>query len=230
MPMADRLIRSTRGERIVGRVVPPLFPPRGPIDVLLVGEAPGPRGADRSGIPFWGDRAGRLLYATLATAGMAEVPDEAWSHWDGVELLRLGLRPRLRNAALSNAVGFCPTRDGRTFCAPRRSDLFDENNRTRMLAELQRAARRCPGRLSVIALGRTAETLLAAIHDEGPDFTLHYLPHPSAQSLAAGRPGTTMEKRTSEWQEQLLRLLQRRPPESTRFMCRSLNLRRSINS
>jgi hypothetical protein len=173
--------------------------------VLLVGEAPGPRGADRSGIPFWGDRSGRLLYETLARAGMARVPDEAWSCWDGAALARLGLRPTLRRAALSNALPYCPTKDGRSFCAPMRADLFDPKNRARMLAEIRRAARRCGRMLSVIALGRKAESLLVAMHDDAPLFTLHYVPHPSAQALA--RRGASMQTVRAEWQDHLLRLL-----------------------
>jgi uracil-DNA glycosylase len=47
------------------------------VRVLLLGEAPGPRGADQSGIPFWGDRAGVLVYRALERAGLARVPAEA---------------------------------------------------------------------------------------------------------------------------------------------------------
>lgn len=46
----------------------------GPLDapILVLGMAPGLRGANRTGRPFTGDHAGRLLYATLLTAGLAE--------------------------------------------------------------------------------------------------------------------------------------------------------------
>ena len=48
--------------------------PWGPLDapVLIVGLAPGLRGANRTGRPFTGDYAGDLLYATLLEFGLAE--------------------------------------------------------------------------------------------------------------------------------------------------------------
>ena len=46
----------------------------GPRDaaILVLGMAPGLRGANRTGRPFTGDHAGKLLYATLLAAGLAE--------------------------------------------------------------------------------------------------------------------------------------------------------------
>src|ERR1700691_3421296 len=56
----------------------------GPIDahLLIVGLAPGLRGANRTGRPFTGDYAGDLLYATLkefgfATAQYGATPDDS---------------------------------------------------------------------------------------------------------------------------------------------------------
>ena len=46
-------------------VSPPFFPTAGSVSALIYGEAPGPNGADKSGIPFFGDRAGRPLYEAL---------------------------------------------------------------------------------------------------------------------------------------------------------------------
>ena len=48
-------------------------PSFGPVDaaVLIVGLAPGLRGANRTGRPFTGDYAGDLLYATLLATGFA---------------------------------------------------------------------------------------------------------------------------------------------------------------
>lgn len=40
--------------------------------ILVLGMAPGQRGANRTGRPFTGDHAGRLLYATLLKYGLAE--------------------------------------------------------------------------------------------------------------------------------------------------------------
>ena len=89
--------------RIQGHPVPALFPASGPVSVMLFGEAPGPRGADQSGIPFWGDGAGITVYRALAATGRAEVPGAAWGDWDGARFKALGLAPRLHGTALSNA-------------------------------------------------------------------------------------------------------------------------------
>jgi uracil-DNA glycosylase family 4 len=55
----------------------------GPLDapILVLGMAPGLRGANRTGRPFTGDHAGRLLYQTLLAQGLArgqyeERPDD----------------------------------------------------------------------------------------------------------------------------------------------------------
>ena len=66
--------------------------------LLVVGLAPGVRGANRTGRPFTGDYAGQLLYATLLKYGFAagqylERPD------DGLELL---------NCRITNAVRCVP--------------------------------------------------------------------------------------------------------------------------
>lgn len=39
--------------------------------IVFIGEAPGRHGADRSGIPFWGDRSGRVLRRILVRVGLA---------------------------------------------------------------------------------------------------------------------------------------------------------------
>lgn len=80
--------------------VPTWLPPEGPqsVDLLIVGLAPGLRGANRTGRPFTGDFAGDLLYATLKKYGFAEGEFEA--------------RPddslTLRNTAITNAVRCVP--------------------------------------------------------------------------------------------------------------------------
>ena len=53
--------------------VPSFLPPEGPesVKLLIVGLAPGVRGANRTGRPFTGDYAGDLLYATMIRFGMA---------------------------------------------------------------------------------------------------------------------------------------------------------------
>ena len=167
--------------------VSPLFPTAGPVWVLLVGEAPGPRGADQSGIPFWGDRAGKIVYQTLSRAGLAEVPDEAWDSWDGKILKERGLIPILRGAALGNAYPICPTKDGQTFRAPTDAELRAPENLARIRGDVARAASLCPGRLRIIALGKRALWLFGRMED-APEFELCVLPHPSAQGLLQGAP------------------------------------------
>jgi uracil-DNA glycosylase len=60
----------------------------GPRDsrLLIVGLAPGLRGANRTGRPFTGDYAGDLLYGTLLEFGFAEGPYEARPD-DGLKLV-----------------------------------------------------------------------------------------------------------------------------------------------
>ncbi len=56
-------------------------------ELLIVGLAPGLRGANRTGRPFTGDYAGDLLYATLLKFGLASGTYEARPD-DGLRLLR----------------------------------------------------------------------------------------------------------------------------------------------
>lgn len=174
--------------RIQGRRVEALFPAEGPILVLLMGEAPGPLGADQSGLPFWGDRAGQLVYRALERAGMAEVPVPAWEDWDGGRFAAAGLRPTLRGAVLGNAFPSCPTDDGQKFRAPKDRELRDPANLARLGADLAKAAARCPGRLRIIGLGRRAAWVLDQLTD-APPYDLVVLPHPSAQGLLQAAPG-----------------------------------------
>jgi uracil-DNA glycosylase len=158
------------------------------VHVMLFGEAPGPLGADKSGIPFWGDRAGRPVYQALEMAGLAQVPPEAYEDWDGARLKARGLAPSLRGVALSNAFPSCPTRDGQTFKAPTDRELATLENLARIGRELSTAAGRCPGRLRVIAMGKRAEWLFHRLEGR-PAFDLFTLPHPSAQGLLQAAPG-----------------------------------------
>ena len=174
--------------RILQTPVDPLFPLSGIVRVMLYGEAPGPLGADKSGFPFWGDRAGKPVYRALESAGLAKVPQNAYSDWGGARLKALGLQPALEQVALSNAFPTCPTRDGQTFRAPSDAELRSPENLARLEWELHEGMRRCPQRLRVIALGRRAAWIL---HPLGAnlDFELCELPHPSAQGLLQAAPG-----------------------------------------
>jgi len=196
--------------RILQTQVAPLFPPDGAVRVMLFGEAPGPRGADQSGIPFWGDRAGVLVYRALEQAGLARVPHEAYVVWDGARFKQQGLFPELRGAALSNAFPSCPTRDGQTFKTPTDAELRHPANLERIQAELHRAAERCDGTLKVITLGKRAQWLFQRLPG-APPFQLHGLPHPSAQGLLQAAPGKGKGLKLAdlqlEWESQLASLL-----------------------
>ena len=197
--------------RIQGTPVPALFPDSGPVSAMLFGEAPGPRGADQSGLPFWGDGAGITVYRALAATGRAEVPEAAWEDWDGARFKALGLVPCLHRTALSNAYPACPTRDGEHFHAPSNRDLLDPVNLARLAAELTRATEGRTAPLRVIAFGKRAEWVLGRLPD-APAFELHALPHPSAQGLLQGAPnrgkGLKLADLRTAWQEQLQTLLE----------------------
>ncbi len=195
--------------RILGTSVPALFPEEGPVRVFLMGEAPGPRGADQSGIPFWGDRAGLLVYRALEAAGLAEVPKAAWAPWDGARFRAEGLRPRLRGAALGNAYPSCPTDDGHAFRAPKDRELKSEPNLTRLRRELGEACSRSGGSLRIVTFGKRALVLRDPLHDLPLEW--HALPHPSAQGLLQAAPGKGRGMKLSDlqaaWEAELGRLL-----------------------
>src|SRR5437016_7219668 len=77
-----------------------VVPPFGPLDarLLIVGLAPGLRGANRTGRPFTGDYAGDLLYATLAEYGFSRGTFDARPD-DGLTLI---------DARITNAVHCVP--------------------------------------------------------------------------------------------------------------------------
>jgi len=186
---------------------------------MLFGEAPGPRGADQSGIPFWGDGAGITVYRALVAANRAEVPDAAWEDWDGARFKALGLVPKLHGTALSNAYPSCPTKDGEHFHAPSNKDLLAPANLARLVSELTQAAP-----LRVIAFGKRAEWVLARL--EGvPPFELHALPHPSAQGLLQAAPGKgkglKLDGLRAEWETRLRGLLELARPGSPGGQSRS---------
>ena len=197
--------------RILQTQVAPLFPPSGPVRVMLFGEAPGPRGADQSGIPFWGDRAGMCVYRALEAAGLALVPAEAYLDWDGALFKARGLAPVLAGAALSNAFPLGPTRDFQTFRAPTDAELLGAANQARLLAELGAAAGRCAGLLKVIAMGKRAQWVFGRL-EGAPAFQLHVLPHPSAQGLLQAAPGKGKGLKLDDlrrgWEDRLASLLE----------------------
>ncbi len=220
---APKKAADTQG-RILGTCVAPLFPPRGPVRTLIYGEAPGPRGADKSGFPFFGDKSGALLWGALVESGRATLHTTTGARpravaepaelvtFDGSALARLGVVPRLAGVALSNAYPVCPTDDRVSFRAPTRRELASPENLARVAAELAEARRR--GLEQVVTLGRTADWLVGTKLGARDDPTLRYatLVHPSPLGLmtllARRRDGTRMAELRGEWKAELVRLLE----------------------
>lgn len=120
-------------------------PSFGPVSapLLIVGLAPGLRGANRTGRPFTGDFAGDLLYATLLEFGLAS----------GVYAADPGDGLKLRSARITNAVRCVP---------PQNKPLPVEINTCRPF--LTQTIRAMTGLKAVVALGRVAhESTLRAL-------------------------------------------------------------------
>lgn len=120
-------------------------PSFGPIDarLLIVGLAPGLRGANRTGRPFTGDYAGDLLYATLKEYGFARGEFQARAD-DTLELV---------DARITNAVRCVP---------PENKPTPAEINTCREF--LAPTIREMPRLKAVVALGRVAhETVVKAL-------------------------------------------------------------------
>lgn len=195
--------------QISGRAVAPLVPrdPDAPIRAVLVGEAPGPRGADQSGIPFLGDRAGRPLYAALQAAGLLYWDvDPTGVAWDGAALIAAGVRPILSHALLTNAYDRCPTDDGERFRAPSRAERESPANLARLRRDIEYAVAR--GANSICCLGKVAAGVVTLLD---LPLMLHALPHPSAQGLLTSAPdrgrGARMADLEAAWVANLAALL-----------------------
>jgi uracil-DNA glycosylase len=109
--------------------------------LLVVGLAPGLRGANRTGRPFTGDYAGDLLYRTLIEFGFATGPYEARPD-DGLVLI---------DAAITNAVRCVP---------PENKPVPAEIRTCRSFLSATIAA--MPRLAAIVALGRIAHDSTAA--------------------------------------------------------------------
>ena len=148
--------------------------------LLVVGLAPGLRGANRTGRPFTGDYAGDLLYRTLLAFGFASGTYEARPD-DGLTL---------HDAAITNAVRCVP---------PENKPLPIEIRTCRQFLSATIAA--MPRLRIIVALGRIAhESVVAAlghrqkavpfghgaVHVVGMDLTLHDSYHCSRYNTNTG--------------------------------------------
>jgi uracil-DNA glycosylase family 4 len=139
-------------------------PSFGPIEarLLIVGLAPGLRGANRTGRPFTGDYAGDLLYQTLCEFGFARGHYQARPE-DGLELI---------DCRITNAVRCVPPENKPT-------PLEITTCRQFLTATIAEMPRLC----AVLALGRIAhETLLVA---QDVRRSLHPFSHGGNHALGA---------------------------------------------
>jgi len=124
-------------------------PSFGPLDasLLIVGLAPGQKGANRTGRPFTGDHAGDLLYATLLRHGLAAGRYGA-DPSDGLQLI--GCR-------ITNAVRCLP---------PQNKPVGAEINACRPYLQAELAG--LPHLKAVLALGRIAHESVVRALGERP--------------------------------------------------------------
>ncbi len=130
--------------------------------LVIIGLAPGLKGANRTGRPFTGDYAGDLLYATLQKFGLA-VGDYRQSPDDSL---------RLRNTLIANAVACVPPENKPTPLEQKTCRQF----LTRRLSEQRPRA--------YLALGRIAhDSLLTAL---GEKKSAHPFGHGAEHRLSSG--------------------------------------------
>jgi uracil-DNA glycosylase family 4 len=112
-------------------------PSFGPIDarLLIIGLAPGLRGANRTGRPFTGDYAGDLLYATLKEFGFAQGTYEARPD-DGLTLIDCRITNAVRCVPPENR----PTPAEITTCREFLSATIKEMTKLRAMVTLGRIA------------------------------------------------------------------------------------------
>jgi uracil-DNA glycosylase family 4 len=99
--------------------VPAFLPPEGEdaVRLLIIGLAPGLRGANRTGRPFTGDYAGDLLYSTLISHGFAQGKFEARID-DSLELIGTAIVNAVRCVPPENKPVGAEISTCRTFLIP----------------------------------------------------------------------------------------------------------------
>jgi uracil-DNA glycosylase len=130
--------------------VVPYFPRAPHPQLLVIGEAPGPLGANRTGFPFWGDHSGLDLYGLIESLGLLDAPLERWKR--GADLS--GTQPPPGRYAITNACPQMPLLPDGGFCAPEPARLEQES--ARLADEVKALAPR-----AVLACGKAAAFTLA---------------------------------------------------------------------
>ena len=162
-------------------------------ELLIVGLAPGLKGANQTGRPFTGDYAGDLLYATLIKFGFAQGRYDARAD-DGLQLT---------NAMITNAVRCVPPQNKPIGSEIKTCRTF-LRNRIDLLPELK----------LMIVLGRIAhESVVATVGGVQKDFKfshggLHDLPsgHKMLDSYHCSRYNTNTGRLTTEMFEDVFRV------------------------
>lgn len=109
-----------------GKIVPLLR--HGQPRLLLIGEAPGPRGASLSGYPFWGDVSGKQIYALFGELGLLHEPPRLPERVAG----RPVGQPPAGDYAVTNACQQMPWDETKgTFRAPTLAELAAQAPRLR---------------------------------------------------------------------------------------------------
>jgi uracil-DNA glycosylase family 4 len=149
--------------------------------LLIVGLAPGLRGANRTGRPFTGDFSGQLLYDTLIEVGFAR----------GTYAARPDDGLRLVNARITNAVRCVPPANKPLpaeirKCNPFLAATFAEMPRLKAVVALGRVAHDAV-LLALAVPPATARFAHGALHQLGPKLTLFDSYHCSRQNTNTRR-------------------------------------------
>ena len=163
-PLCPRLVEYREEQREqhpswFNAPVPTWEPAAGPsaVRMVVVGMAPGVKGANRTGRPFTGDYAGNLLYETMGTVGFARGTFEADPH-DSLEPV---------GCAVTNAVRCVPPQNKPigaevNNCRPFLVDTLARYENARVLVTLGKIAhdtlvRALGGRVAAAKFGHGAE-------------------------------------------------------------------------
>ncbi len=149
--------------------------------LILVGLAPSAHGANRTGVPFWGDQSGQWLYQMLYQYGYSNMAQPLES------LQQKAVAPTLKDAYITCAVRCVP---------PENKPVAHEIKQC--AAFLERELELLPKKKLCIALGQLAfQAVLKVFEAKGsfahgkkielPDLTLRACYHPSPQNTHTKR-------------------------------------------